>query len=486
MTTQATAAAGFSILRMLALGLIVGLSTCGWMGLGASTSDRLNADQSAAIVGQLWGVEQVQYAPHIEFYATQPPPEPVLPPVTSDGTSRADGGRDATGDASKNRKGESATPEPIRELPPLGAVAVELASGQLTVNMDSEVRRKGLIWHPLYAVQSLGEWTYVHENKWPGEINVSCNFPRGSGTYDDVRIAIDGVDRSQGLSLDAEGYAPAVVVPVESGQRVVLSCGYKSRGARTWQYEPGHVRLAPGVTREPYAPPPVAKAVTLRDFSLNMTTDFADIDFPAGAMSPTRKVKSGNGWKLDWTFSSLLTSKAIGIVVPTPVQPGELAASIAWSAPVSLSLFFFVLFVISVLRRVEIHPINYAFIAAAFFSFHLLFAYLVDHIPIEQAFAVCSVVSMVLVVSYMRLVVSARFAFVEVAFAQLVYLIGFAFAHFWKGSTGLTLVVLGISTLFVMMQLTGRIGWAEVFVWRKTAAPSTPGAPSSAARDTPT
>ena len=59
---------------------------------------------------------------------------------------------------------------------------------------------------------------------------------------------------------------------------------------------------------------------------------------------------------------------------------------------------------------IELHPMNYFFLAAAFFSFHLLLAYLVDHISIHVAFVVCSAVSIFLVVSYLRLVVGMRFA----------------------------------------------------------------------------
>ena len=32
-------------------------------------------------------------------------------------------------------------------------------------------------------------------------------------------------------------------------------------------------------------------------------------------------------------------------------------------------------------------------------------------------------------------------------------------AHFWEGFTGLTVTVLSIATLFLFMQLTGRIRW---------------------------
>jgi len=48
---------------------------------------------------------------------------------------------------------------------------------------------------------------------------------------------------------------------------------------------------------------------------------------------------------------------------------------------------------------VHLHPINYFFLACAFFSFHLLMAYLVHHISIHLAFAICSAVSVVLLVS---------------------------------------------------------------------------------------
>ncbi len=80
---------------------------------------------------------------------------------------------------------------------------------------------------------------------------------------------------------------------------------------------------------------------------------------------------------------------------------------------------------------------NYFFLAALFFAFHLLLAYLVDHISIHAAFAICSAVSMFLVVSYLRLVVGVRFAMREAALAQFIYLVALSYAFFLKGFTGL-------------------------------------------------
>ena len=64
-----------------------------------------------------------------------------------------------------------------------------------------------------------------------------------------------------------------------------------------------------------------------------------------------------------------------------------------------------------------------------------------------------------LVVSYLRLVVGPRFALVVAGIAQLVYQVGFSLAHFYEGYTGLSITVLVIVTLFLLMQLTGRLSW---------------------------
>jgi inner membrane protein involved in colicin E2 resistance len=142
----------------------------------------------------------------------------------------------------------------------------------------------------------------------------------------------------------------------------------------------------------------------------------------------------------------------------------------SFSAPISLGLFMLWIQVLALLRGLDVHPVNHVFLAAAFFSFHLLFGYTADRLPVEAAFALSAAVSVGLVVSYLRLVVGPRFAWREAGIAQLVYLVGFSLAHFWEGWTGLTVTVLGILTLFAVMQLTGRIRWTEVFEGRPAAA----------------
>ena len=131
------------------------------------------------------------------------------------------------------------------------------------------------------------------------------------------------------------------------------------------------------------------------------------------------------------------------------------------------------MFTITTMRNIDLHPVNYFFLATAFFAFHLLLAYLVDHISIHAAMIIASLVSIALVISYLRLVVNIRFAALEAGTAQCIYLIVFSYAFFWKGFTGLAITIVSVITLFVVMQATGRIRWSEKFAGPDALKPST-------------
>jgi inner membrane protein involved in colicin E2 resistance len=158
--------------------------------------------------------------------------------------------------------------------------------------------------------------------------------------------------------------------------------------------------------------------------------------------------------------------------MPEKLQPGPLASQIATFAPVSLFFFIVVLLTIGIVKKVEIHPMHFFFLAASFFAFHLLFAYLADQLSIHVAFVIAAATSLTLTTSYLRVVFGARFAFLAAGSAQLVYLVLFSYAFFFKGLTGLAITIGAIATLFVLMQATARIDWNDVFARR--AAPGSP------------
>ncbi|MHC4493385.1 MAG: inner membrane CreD family protein, partial [Planctomycetota bacterium] len=166
-----------------------------------------------------------------------------------------------------------------------------------------------------------------------------------------------------------------------------------------------------------------------------------------------------------WRYERLLPAqnRVIGIVMPARPSAGALAARISQFAPVSLFFFLTVMITIQLIRNLRLHPINYLLIAAGFFAFHILLGYLADHLTIHLAFWVSAAVSVFLVVSYLRLVLGMKTAILIAGAAQMVYLVFFSYAFFWQGWTGLTVVIGAITTLFLIMQLTGRIDWNTLF-----------------------
>jgi hypothetical protein len=136
-------------------------------------------------------------------------------------------------------------------------------------------------------------------------------------------------------------------------------------------------------------------------------------------------------------------------------------------APVSLLFFFAVLVLMGMVWRISLHPVNYFFLAAGCFAFQLLFAYLVDLIPLLLAFSISAAVSLALVSGYLLAAVGRRFARLAVV-AQFAYMVLFSYSFFFEGLTGLTITIGAIVTLALLMATTAKVNWAEKFT-SKTA-----------------
>lgn len=331
----------------------------------------------------------------------------------------------------------------VQEAPKVTAVdtnvAVPLNSSRITVGLKLEQRRKGLLWYNLYDVQFLGRYV-VRNTTRSGRLALRLPLPASDASYSDLMCTIGG----RPVDTEALLNGGAIAFALRPGQATAVELSYKSRGMESWIYRFKKNGVA-----------------SIDDFSLTMETNFKDIDFTGNTLLPVTEEPFGSGWRLRWNYKTLVTGDTIGMVIPYPPQPGPLAERITFWAPVALLFYFFVMLLITTLRGIQLHPINYFFLACAFFAFHLLFAYLVDRLPLPAAFIICSVVSMFLTVSYLRLVVGLRFAALESGLAQLVYLILFSYALFNEGWSGLTITIGAIITLFVAMQLTGRIRWSQ-------------------------
>ena len=404
--------------QILALAFIFLCTTIAWMILGSTISSRTYGanQQLQGHVSSTWGTSQEQSPPTAHYTVTEP---------TSSTT--VENGKIVV----HNDKVE-------RQIP------LALESSRIRVKIDLDPRQKGLLWYSTYAVDFGGDYVFRNDSVVAQNVSFRLKFPAQKAIYDGLQMKVD--DQVVPLATDDQGTVGQATVPPESTAK--LHIAYRSQGLDSWRYH-----LGDGIAQA-------------RDLQLVMQTNFRDIDFADDTLSPTAKLLTDGGWQLTWQYSNLVSGFQIGMTMPEKLQPGPLAGEISYAAPVSLFFFFFLMFIITALRDIDLHPMNYFFLATAFFAFHLLLAYLVDHISILAAMAISSLVSVLLVVSYLRLVVGMRFAALEAGTAQLIYLVLFSYAFFWRGFTGLSITIIAIITLFVVMQATGRIRWSERFAAR--------------------
>lgn len=340
----------------------------------------------------------------------------------------------------------------VKEVTEEVNTSLPLETSRIDVNLDLGHRQKGLLWYSTYKVDFSGNYTFRNTSDKEQSVQFDLKFPTTQAIYDNLTFTVDG----NPVEMKTLQNAATGVMKIGGGKTAQLTVGYRSQGLNTWHYSFGQSDVS-----------------QVRDFVLNMTTNFKDIDFPENTISPSEKTETSNGWKLTWSYKNLLSGYQIAMVMPEKLQPGPLAGRISFFAPVSLFFFFFLMLIITTMRGIDLHPMNYFFLAAAFFSFHLLLAYLVDHISIHASFAIAAAVSIFLVVSYLRLVVGIRFASREAALAQFIYLVMFSYAFFLKGFTGLAITIGSVLTLFVVMQVTGRVRWAEKFKVKPAAQTAT-------------
>jgi hypothetical protein len=415
--------------RLFAIVLIYCAVSGAWAFLGGSLVVRTGEFDGRLLreVAALWGGEHVQAAPSAWIQR----PTAITEQVQEKDAS----GRPVT--RTVTRTGHEPVP-------------VALASSRLRVDLDLDQRRKGLLWYDTYGVRFNGAWTVRNPDPEGRLLCVELKFPSSEAIYDGFRFTVNGVASAPVRDLSTGARA---CVEVPAGGRVPVEVAYGSRGLGQWTYA--------------FAQSGIAQ---VEDFALTMHTDFRAIDFPPGTMSPSTKRTADEGWELGWKFERLVTGQRIGMDLPNRLNPGPLAARITWFAPVSLLFFLAVMVILGVLGGRSLHPMHYAFVSAGFFAFHLLLAYLVDHLDLHASFAIASAVSIGLVVSYLRAVAGARFAIRHAGLAQLVFLVLFSYAFFFEGYTGLTVTVGAIVTLFVLMQLTARVDWGHVFARTEVAA----------------
>lgn len=416
-----------SALRLMA---VIGIFFCtaiGWFILGGSIAVR--TEEKSSVLGKRvvdnWGGEHRQM--HPVFYRMEAVIDTVVETTTSGGK------------AQRTEKLVS------RQRP----IDVPASQSKVEVFLDVEYRQKGLLWYTLYSVVFSGSYDIHNPTTTPQDVFVRFIFPSPTSMYDDFLFQADGEDvqevpaRTDGPYSEEKTWLGKITLAPQ--QKKTLSIRYRSQGSGTWQYTFGN-----GVQR-------------VKNFELTAHTAFTDFDIPEDGISPSERTETAKGWDLVWRYTDVISHMRIAVDMPQKLNPGPVAQRISFFAPVSLLFFFTILLIISGIRQVIFHPMHYFFLAAGFFAFHLLFAYLVDHVQLEGSFLIASLTSVLLIWTYMRKVAGQSFSIRFVLPTQVIYLILFSYSFFFEGYTGLTITIGAIVTLFVLMQTTAKTDWNQIF-----------------------
>jgi hypothetical protein len=411
--------------KLLAVALIFVGASAAWTILGSSVLARTGEfdSQLEREVQLLWGGPHRQTAP--DAWIERPGTDTEL-----EETKGPDG-----------RITQRQVTKPVIRRVPVGVEATRAAA-----DLDLEHRRKGLLWYATYTVAFKGTYTFRNPDSIERVMGVRLPLPAEHALFDDFVFTLNGQPAALAGDVSKEMVATVTAAP---NAVVTLDVGYRSRGLGTWTYA--------------FVPAGTGGTARVRDFRLTVDTNVVDIDFPTGSMSPNQRIPTPEGWRMQWSFNNLLSGQPIGVTLPEKLNPGPFAARVTFFAPVGLLFFLTVMVILGATSGPVLHPMHYWFVAAAFFAFHLLLAYLVDHVSVHAAFAVSAAVSLALVVSYLRLVTGMRHALVHAGGAQAVFLILFSYAFFFEGFTGLAITIGAIVTLFVLMQITARVSWDDVF-----------------------
>lgn len=423
--------------RLLAIGVIWLGCSLAWAALGSTLLARSSTsfDGLGASVRALWGPPLQQQAPSASWTEVRQ--------VVSRQHRADDQGRPVLVESS----------EAVESIHP-----VPLDRTDLDVALSLRHRKKGLLWFATYDVSLAGRYAFRNDTAEPRDLTVRFPLEQDGVVYD--AFAVTGED-GRAIEVAFEAGAATFSRRVGPGQPLAFGVAYRSRGTERWGYGREGAGLGPEAGRA-------------RNVRIAVQADFAGVDFPDGALSPSSHGPGGPGgaaWRGEWRFDQLVGTKAVAVTLPQRLNPGPLAARLTLFAPVGLLFFFFVVAVLLAARRRSIHPMNYLLLGCAFFAFHLLFAYLIDHVEIVPAFVAASLVSVGLAVSYARLFLGTGPALRLVGVPQLLYLVLFSVTFFWSGFTGLAVTVGAIVTLFVIMQITGRTDWAAAFECVPAAPP---------------
>src|SRR5438270_1693927 len=279
--------------RIAAITFIFLCTTLAWAILGTTIFQRTydSGSSSDNRVESTWGAPQSQSPPAASFDEQVPKKE-----------TRTENGKAI----------ETITQETVTTQLPLDG-------SHINVDLNLEHRQKGLLWYSTYKVAFDGAYSFRNPSEKDQNVTFALDFPTAQAIYDDLVFTVNDLP----VALSNAKNSARGTVRLNAGATAILKVAYKSQGLNDWRYSFGSTD-----NRNEDGQAGAQNVAHVRDFSLKMTTNFKDIDFPDNTLSPSRKTETANGWELDWNYQNLVSGYQIAMTMPEKLQPGPLAGRI--------------------------------------------------------------------------------------------------------------------------------------------------------------
>ncbi len=159
----------------------------------------------------------------------------------------------------------------------------------LSVRLTYEPNHKGLLWYRTFFADFKAEYLIKNPTPISQTIYAVFKFPSADARYDKFSLAF-GDKLSDKAPSNGELRESHVLAP---GQELPLKITYRAAGTNSWIYN-------------------FSKARRIQNLHLEMQTNFAKVNMPPGAESPTTRRTLQNGWEGHWDYTDVLGANAFG------------------------------------------------------------------------------------------------------------------------------------------------------------------------------
>ena len=365
-------------------------------------------------------------------------PPPGRPQRVDSASGRRDRNRGNQG-AGRARRSKEVSKPVLRPVP------VALESTRATVDLDLEHRRKGLLWYATYAVAFKGTYTFRNPDAEAREIHVRFPLPAQDALFDDFVFTVDGRRPSVPAGdVSKEMTAAANAAPGAPSRSTCSTDRAASARGPTRSPRSASRRCATSTSRSaPTSATSTSRAGTVSPSEKSSTPRRLGTD--VGLRQPDLRPGDRHGAARQAEPGSLRGARHVlraCVAAVLPGRDGDGGNDVGTVAPPDALL-------VHRRRVLRVPP------AAGLPGRPRHGACRVRHGRRRQPRAWSSATC--------EWSPACAAPCWSPALPRLVFLVLFSYAFFFEGFTGLAITVGAIVTLFVLMQMTARVSWDEVF-----------------------